>query len=199
MAITDTIGTDMTMYHYRNVRMFNGMMLSLWLARSGEPLGSDEQRRLLDDRLDLIDEILHGIPWRLGYRKINTDNEPVSSKHAPPIMWGFTSMWALVFACDALCHEATAMFFGFGISEMHALSERASAQLHWAIGRLRFIDKLCGIRQSSAFADNFSDRWAHIMMPKQQQEDWMLTPIHSFDSGVSFDPTILSPISSLAA
>lgn len=189
----NTVGTDMTMYHYRNVRIFNGMMLSLWLARSGEPLDSDEQRRLINDRLGLIDDILHGIPWRLGYRKINTDNEPVASKHAPPIMWGFTSMWALVFACDALCHDATTVFINSGIPGMHRLSERASAQLHWAVGRLRFIDKLCGIRQSHAFADNFSERWTNIMTPKQQHDEWILTPIHSFDSGMSIDPTILSP------
>lgn len=78
---------DMTNYHYRNVRMYNGLLYSSWLTKTGEPPDSSLQMRLISDRLALIDDVLHGLPWRLNYRKINGDCEPVQSKHAPPIMW----------------------------------------------------------------------------------------------------------------
>lgn len=79
--------TDMTYYHYRNVRMYNSLLYSLWLSRSGEPLHSPELHRLMEERITLVDEILHGLPWRLNYRKINSKFEPVQSKYAPPVMW----------------------------------------------------------------------------------------------------------------
>lgn len=77
----------MTYYHYRNVRMYNSLLLSLWLSRAGEPLHSPELLRLMEERVMLVDEILHGLPWRLAYRKLNSDFEPVQSKNPPPVMW----------------------------------------------------------------------------------------------------------------
>lgn len=72
----------MTYYHYRNVRLYNGLMLSQWMTKD-----SPEQLRLMEERMALIDDILYGLPWRLNYRKINENLEPVQSKHSPPIMW----------------------------------------------------------------------------------------------------------------
>lgn len=79
----------MTFFHYRDVRIFTSLMLNYYLTRSGEPLTSPEQIRLIELRLDLIDEMMHGVPWRLGYRHINADAEVETHypKDRPPILW----------------------------------------------------------------------------------------------------------------
>jgi len=77
----------MTFYHHRNVQMYTGLLLCDWLVRSGEPLESPELSQVLHDRISIVDDILHGLPWRLNYRKINDNSEPVQTTDAPPIMW----------------------------------------------------------------------------------------------------------------
>lgn len=69
-------------------------------------------------------------------------------------------MWALVFACEALCHSASIKLFESGLEEYEPLKDRAAAQISWAVGRLNYINNTNGIRQAAVFADHFRDRWA---------------------------------------
>ena len=77
----------MTYYNHSNVRMFTGLLLSDWLARTGEPLDATEHLHIMRERLKIVDEVFYGLPWRLNYRKINEKSEPVQNTDAPPIMW----------------------------------------------------------------------------------------------------------------
>lgn len=74
-------------------------------------------------------------------------------------------MWALVFACEALCHESSVFLFNSGIREYELLKGRAAAQMSWAVGRFNYINDTNGIRQSAVFADHFRERWASVMDP----------------------------------
>ena len=74
-------------------------------------------------------------------------------------------MWALVFACEALCHESSTLLFNSGIQDYKVLRGRAAAQISWAVGRFNYINNRNGIRQSAVFADHFRERWAAVMDP----------------------------------
>lgn len=87
---------DMTYYHHRNVRMFTGLLLSDWLVRTREPLDSAEHLRIMRERIKTVDDIYYGLPWRLNYRKINEQSEPVQSNDAPPIMWSVSFVDLLI-------------------------------------------------------------------------------------------------------
>jgi len=72
-------------------------------------------------------------------------------------------MWALVFACEALCAESSVLLFNSGIQEYGALKDRAAAQISWSVGRFNYINNRNGIRQSAVFADHYRERWAGVI------------------------------------
>ena len=78
-------------------------------------------------------------------------------------------MWALVFACEALCHESSTLLFNSGLQDYADLKVRAAAQISWAVGRFNYINNRNGIRQSAVFADHFRERWAAVMDPSRDQ------------------------------
>lgn len=76
-------------------------------------------------------------------------------------------MWALVFACEALCHQSSILVLTSGREEYLDLKVRAAAQIQWAAGRLEYINGLVGIRQAAVFADHFRDLWNELTRPVQ--------------------------------
>lgn len=98
-------------------------------------------------------------------------------------------MWALVFVCEALCHESSVLLFNSGYEAYDRLKERAAAQIQWAQGRFRYINGSNGIRQSAVFADYFGDRWAAIMGTKEHdlEVSTQATPDDHFQEPKSYE------------
>ena len=74
-------------------------------------------------------------------------------------------MWALVFVCEALCHESSMLLITSGLEVHRGLKARAAAQVQWATGRLEYINKRNGIRQAAVFAEHFRERWSVLTQP----------------------------------
>lgn len=74
-------------------------------------------------------------------------------------------MWALVFVCEGLCHESSAIFFNSEDERYKEMRDKAAAQIKWAGGRFRYINERNGIRQAAVFAEHFQHRWDTAMVP----------------------------------